>query len=208
MCRKPIGLYVVKSDKPWAGSVILAAVDVGNGDSEHRTLHTSIVSHGYDIATLAKAELHVITAHPAPMLSAADPTFQLKETIQARYREQCKAFQVEYDISDGSLEMPVPPMMLQTLVENAIKHGISQRIAGGRVELSASVDDDGLSVVVRNDGQLNQRAVGLGIGLSNSHRRLRLLYGREDLLRIEQEGDSVISSLHIPTGAFAQTGHG
>jgi nucleotide-binding universal stress UspA family protein len=105
----PAPVLMVKSDKPWAGSVILAAVDVGNGDSEHRTLHTSIVSHGYDIATLAKAELHVITAHPAPMLSAADPTFQLKETIQARYREQCKAFQVEYDISDAHLHIVEGP---------------------------------------------------------------------------------------------------
>lgn len=105
----PAPVLMVKSDKPWAGSVILAAVDVGNADSEHRSLHTSIVSHGFDIAALAKAELHVISAHPTPMLSAADPTFQLKETIETRYREQCKAFQAEYDISDERLHITEGP---------------------------------------------------------------------------------------------------
>ena len=64
------------------GGVILAAIDVGNTDGEHRHLHASIIDHGYDIASLAKAHLHVISAHPSPMLSAADPTFQLRETIR------------------------------------------------------------------------------------------------------------------------------
>ena len=85
-CPGPV--LMVKTDTPWTGGVILAAVDVGNSDAEHRTLHSGIVSHGYDIANLAKGTLHVISAHPSPMLSAADPTFQLKETIEARYRKQ------------------------------------------------------------------------------------------------------------------------
>ncbi|WP_068826261.1 universal stress protein [Pseudomonas sp. BMS12] len=106
-CPSPV--LMVKTDTPWAGGVILAAVDVGNSDAEHRTLHSGIVSHGYDIARLANATLHVISAHPSPMLSAADPTFQLKETIEARYREQCKAFQAEYDVSDERLHVAEGP---------------------------------------------------------------------------------------------------
>ncbi|MET1078395.1 MAG: universal stress protein [Pseudomonas sp.] len=106
-CPGPV--LMVKTDKPWTGGIILAAVDVGNNDGEHRTLHSSIVSHGYDIAALAKGELHVISAHPSPMLSAADPAFQLKETIEARYREQCKAFQAEYDVSDSRLHIEEGP---------------------------------------------------------------------------------------------------
>ncbi|MEO4048936.1 universal stress protein [Pseudomonas sp. CAU 1711] len=106
-CPGPV--LMVKTDKPWHGGIILAAVDVGNSDSEHRTLHAGIVSHGYDIARLAAGTLHVISAHPSPMLSAADPTFQLKETIEARYREQCKAFQAEYDVSDERLHVEEGP---------------------------------------------------------------------------------------------------
>lgn len=106
-CPSPV--LMVKTDTPWTNGVILAAVDVGNRDNEHRTLHASIVSHGYDIAALANATLHVISAHPSPMLSAADPTFQLKETIETRYREQCKAFQAEYEVSDERLHIEEGP---------------------------------------------------------------------------------------------------
>jgi universal stress protein E len=106
-CPSPV--LMVKTDTPWTGGIILAAVDVGNGDAEHRTLHSGIVSHGYDIASLANGTLHVISAHPSPMLSAADPTFQLKETIEARYREQCKAFQAEYDVSNERLHVEEGP---------------------------------------------------------------------------------------------------
>lgn len=106
-CPGPV--LMVKTDTPWTGGIILAAVDVGNSDAEHRTLHSGIVSHGYDIAALAKGTLHVISAHPSPMLSAADPTFQLKETIEARYREQCKAFQAEFEVSDDRLHIEEGP---------------------------------------------------------------------------------------------------
>jgi nucleotide-binding universal stress UspA family protein len=105
----PTPVLLVKSAKPWTGGVILAAIDVGNMDGEHRTLHASIIDHGYDIASLAKAHLHVISAHPSPMLSAADPTMQLKETIEARYREQCQAFQAEFDIDDDHLHIEEGP---------------------------------------------------------------------------------------------------
>lgn len=105
----PTAVLLVKTSTPWAGKVILAAIDVGNTDDEHRSLHTSIIDHGFDIASLAKAQLHVISAHPSPMLSAADPTFQLTETIQARYREQCKAFQTEFDVDDRHLHIEEGP---------------------------------------------------------------------------------------------------
>lgn len=107
LCPSPV--LMVKTDRPWNQGVILAAVDVGNHDGEHRALHHAIVDHGYDIATLAKADLHVIAAHPSPMLSAADPVFQLKETIEARYREQCQAFQGEFDIDDRHLHIAEGP---------------------------------------------------------------------------------------------------
>ncbi len=105
----PTPVLLVKTSKPWTGGVILAAIDVGNTDGEHRNLHAAIVDHGFDIASLAKAQLHVISAHPSPMLSAADPVFQLRETIEARYREQCKAFQAEFDIDDDHLHIEEGP---------------------------------------------------------------------------------------------------
>ncbi|MGE8060914.1 universal stress protein [Pseudomonas sp. NPDC089547] len=105
----PCAVLMVKSERPWTGGVILAAVDVGNQDEDHRRLHASIVDHGFEIAKLAKGELHVVSAHPSPMLSASDPAYQLSETIEKRYREACKAFQAEYDISDERLHVAEGP---------------------------------------------------------------------------------------------------
>lgn len=51
----------------------------------------------------------MIAAHPSPMLSAADPVYQLKETIEQRYREECAAFQAEFDISDERLHVAEGP---------------------------------------------------------------------------------------------------
>lgn len=144
-CPGPV--LLVKTDKPWTGGTILAAVDVGNADSEHRTLHAGIISHGYDIAALAKGELHVISAHPTPMLSAADPTFQLKETIEARYREQCRSFQAEYDIRDdrlhvveGPADVLIPQLAHQlsaavTVIGTVARTGLSGALIGNTAEV-------------------------------------------------------------------------
>lgn len=105
----PCPVLMVKTANPWTGGSILAAVDVGNSDLEHRTLHATIVNHGFEIASLADGKLHVISAHPSAMLSAADPAFQLKETIEARYREACKQFQEEFDIPDAQLHIEEGP---------------------------------------------------------------------------------------------------
>lgn len=105
----PCPVLLVKTEAPWTGGNVLAAVDVGNADIEHRTLHASIIQHGHQIAALAEGNLHVITAHPSAMLSAADPAFQLKETIEARYRAACKQFQAEFNIPDGQLHIEEGP---------------------------------------------------------------------------------------------------
>jgi nucleotide-binding universal stress UspA family protein len=154
-CPGPV--LMVKTDTPWTGGIILAAVDVGNADSEHRTLHAGIISHGYDIAGLAKGDLHVIAAHPSPMLSAADPTFQLKETIEARYREQCKSFQAEYDISDERLhvvEGPADVLIPQvahrlkaavTVIGTVARTGLSGALIGNTAEVVLdSLESDAL----------------------------------------------------------------
>ncbi|MCB2254102.1 universal stress protein [Pseudomonas chlororaphis] len=144
-CPSPV--LLVKTARPWTGGVILAAVDVGNSDGEHRTLHATIVDHGFDIASLAKAQLHVISAHPSPMLSAADPVFQLKETIEARYREQCQAFQAEFDIDDAHLHIEEGPADVLiphtahelaaalTIIGTVARTGISGALIGNTAEV-------------------------------------------------------------------------
>ncbi|AAY91908.1 universal stress protein UspA [Pseudomonas protegens] len=151
----PTPVLLVKTATPWVGGVVMAAIDVGNMDGEHRALHASIVDHGFDIASLAKAQLHVISAHPSPMLSAADPVFQLKETIEARYREQCKAFQAEFDIDDAHLHIEEGPAdvliphlahklgAVLTIIGTVARTGISGALIGNTAEVVLdSLDSD------------------------------------------------------------------
>ena len=143
----PSAVLLVKTATPWTGGVILAAIDVGNLDNEHKALHAAIINHGFDIASLAKGPLHVISAHPSPMLSAADPVFQLKETIEARYREQCKAFQAEFDIDDNRLHIEEGPADVLiphtayklraavTIIGTVARTGISGALIGNTAEV-------------------------------------------------------------------------
>ncbi|XKU40587.1 universal stress protein [Pseudomonas [fluorescens] ATCC 17400] len=143
----PAAVLLVKTATPWTDGVILAAIDVGNLDNEHKSLHAAIVDHGFDIASLAKGQLHVISAHPSPMLSAADPVFQLKETIEARYREQCKAFQAEFDIDDNRLHIEEGPADVLiphaahklraavTIIGTVARTGISGALIGNTAEV-------------------------------------------------------------------------
>ncbi|HWD33827.1 MAG TPA: universal stress protein [Pseudomonas sp.] len=143
----PCAVLMVKTERPWTGGVILAAVDVGNHDEAHRLLHKNIIDHGYEIANLAKGNLHVISAHPSPMLSAADPVYQLKETIEQRYREECAAFQAEFDIKDDRLHVAEGPAdvlipytankydAVVTVIGTVARTGISGALIGNTAEV-------------------------------------------------------------------------
>ncbi|MER2297447.1 universal stress protein [Pseudomonas promysalinigenes] len=143
----PCAVLMVKSERPWTGGVILAAVDVGNQDEDHRRLHASIVDHGYGIAGLAKGALHVVSAHPSPMLSAADPVYQLTDTIEKRYREACRAFQAQFDISEDHLHVAEGPAdvlipyfekklnAVVTVIGTVARGGVSGALIGNTAEV-------------------------------------------------------------------------
>jgi sensor histidine kinase YesM len=84
---------------------------------------------------------------------------------------------IEMDIDEDTLNQPVPPMMLQTLVENAIKHGISKKINGGMIRIVSDYVGDHHELLVQNSGQLNGSINGEGgFGIKSTQDRLNLLY--------------------------------
>jgi hypothetical protein len=100
---------------------------------------------------------------------------------------------------EGAAGCRIPPMVLQTLVENAVKHGIGQ--AKGRAELliQSNVDGQNLVITVENTGKLvNSREDGGQLGLRNTQERLKLLYGDRARLRLGEKGDRVIATVAVP----------
>ena len=80
----------------------------------------------------------------------------------------------------------IPPMLLQTLVENGIKHGISHSVKGGCIELTAAKKDQMMLITVTNPGHLKtNKSISHGLGLVNSQNRLHLLYGKTAQIELQ-----------------------
>jgi hypothetical protein len=118
--------------------------------------------------------------------------------------------QVAFDVEPGLDREPVPPMMLQTLTENAVRHGIAHAIGGGRVEVGAHRTLDGLLLTVKNTGVYDPEAPKKngstsGIGLHNTRRRLHMIYGPSAGMRIENRDGMVVTEVEIPVKSTTGT---
>ena len=102
--------------------------------------------------------------------------------------------QVDYEVDDATLTQPVPPMMLQTLVENAIKHGISKQMQGGMVKIHSGNRGSYHELVIQNTGHLNGGATSGGFGLSSTQDRLSLLYGDRARFEIKQASPTLVEA--------------
>ena len=120
------------------------------------------------------------------------------EILKVRMEERLST---EIDVPEGLLSAEFPPMMVQTLVENAIKHGLEPKPEGGRLKLKAEVVHGKLSVTVTDTGLGFGRAAtaGTGVGLANIRERLQLLYGAKASLTItENPGGGTRVTLAVP----------
>jgi two-component system LytT family sensor kinase len=112
--------------------------------------------------------------------------------------------QIFKEIDEDTLDAFVPSMMLQPIVENSIKHGLAPRLAGGQIHvrthrregrLFIEIDDNGIGMSRERLAEV----YGGGIGISNVHERLRLLYGDQFAMDIHsQEGEGTRINIEIP----------
>ncbi len=101
---------------------------------------------------------------------------------------------VEYDIDENTLDQPVPPMMLQTLVENAIKHGISKQVNGGMVKIISDFKGTNHEMIVQNSGRLTDDPINGGFGLSSTQNRLHLLFGNKANFSISEVNENTVEA--------------
>jgi LytS/YehU family sensor histidine kinase len=101
---------------------------------------------------------------------------------------------VEFDVAEQTLGQQVPPMMLQILVENAIKHGISKQVKGGVIKILSEMKDGGHELTVQNTGFLNGFAKNGGFGISSTRDRLSLLYGSKGSFEIKQIANGLVEA--------------
>lgn len=104
------------------------------------------------------------------------------------------------DVPENLRACPIPPLLVQPLVENAVKHGLEPSIEGGEVLLSAVQDSDVVRIVVSDSGRgISEMGPGSGIGLSNIKDRLKLMYGERGRLVLEENSPhGVKARIEIP----------
>lgn len=167
------------------------------------------------VERLASIFRHTLTTGARTFVPLADEVRLVDDYLaieQVRFGEKLR---VERDWDPALADLPMPAFAVQTLVENAVKHGIERKRGGGTIRLSSHHDDDLAEIVVEDsgigipalfaggDGSVSSAAAAptdfYGIGLENVAARLERLYGRDDLLVLTSApGEGTKARLRIP----------
>src|SRR3954467_2712639 len=150
---------------------------------------TSISSLFRSQPEMARMVVHRLSALLRRLMRSTDHFVTLREELESideylaievvRFGPQLRVFK---EISPQTLDVIVPSMILQPLVENSIKHGLARKVGGGRITITTRVADGHTVIEVRDDGigmteERLEHALGDGIGLSNVNERLLTIYG-------------------------------
>lgn len=131
------------------------------------------------LADLFRYQLRASRSETVPLQDELNFLQSYLELEKARFGERLT---IKWDIDDGLQHTPVPPMLLQPLVENAIRHGISPKVEGGSVHISIHIQGSNIMFSIVDDGVglgKESSLTGEGVGLNNASKILQNLYGSE-----------------------------
>ncbi|MEO0557694.1 MAG: histidine kinase [Bacteroidota bacterium] len=147
---------------------------------------------------------YALDAGRRDLVPLADEITFVRDYLDLEQARMGDRLQVSIDIDPDALSASVPPMAVQTLVENAVRHGLAPARDGGTLTVSVAVVDEGVDVHVEDTGIGAIGPLGDGIGLANTDERLRLLFGADSTLRIDADrpvGFAVSFRLPLPEPA-------
>lgn len=148
------------------------------------------------LSNILRSSMHAENIEMVPLSRELEIVRDYLALEHIRFEERLK---VEYQIAEETMPMPVPYMMLQTLVENAIKHGISQHVQGGLISIQSFVSEGCHQLVIRNSGKMNGQMNKSGFGLQSTSSRLGMLFGKKANFEIRDlPGNLVEAKVNIP----------
>ncbi len=151
------------------------------------------------LSDLLRRALGSVRTHEVSLEEEIETLRPFVEIEQVRYGA---ALHVSWEVEEDALDATVPHMILQPLVENAVKHGLGPRGGAGRIVVRASVDGGRLVLEVEDDGagpSAGARTSGTGVGTANVASRLRQMYGAEAAMELRaREGGGAVSRVVIP----------
>jgi two-component system, LytTR family, sensor kinase len=149
-----------------------------------------------ELSNILRSSMQAEKSETVPLEKEMDIVKDYLALEQMRFEDRLK---IEYEIDDDTLDQQVPPMMVQTLVENAIKHGISKQINGGVIKIYSDFVNNHYELKVQNTGRLNGTINANGFGLKSTQDRLKLLFGPNSRFGIKEvNGQMVEVKVELP----------
>ena len=151
-----------------------------------------------ELSNILRSSLQADKQETVPLQQELDIVKDYLALEHMRFEERLK---IQFNIDEDTLSQPIPPMMLQTLVENAIKHGISKDINGGIVQICSRFVNDQHELTVKNTGRLKliETITPGGFGIKSTQERLNLLYNKKARFEIKNiENNMVESKIIMP----------
>ncbi|MEO9163735.1 MAG: histidine kinase, partial [Casimicrobiaceae bacterium] len=162
----------------------------------YRTEHAEGRQVLHDLSDYLRAALPQMRETASTLRGELALSLAYLRVLQVRMGER---LQVKLLVADELLDARVPPMMLLTLVENAIKHGLNPLPQGGTVRICAARNGADIKIRVEDTGAGFQKKRGSGIGLANTCARLTALYGDAARLSIRPNvGGGVVAEIELP----------
>lgn len=132
------------------------------------------------------------------LIQLADEIAEVKKYLDLEQLRFGDRLQVEYEIDNHTLSKTIPPAIILTLAENAVKHGIAKHEMDITIRVLSVITDDYLVIQVMNTGVFNKQEKNNGIGLKHIVRRLEEVFDNKALFSIEQQNGNVVSVIKIP----------
>ena len=170
---------------------------------------------GSDAAAAREMALSLASFLRASRAAAGRAAIPLSEELElaasylaiekVRFGERLKVVQ---RVDEGARSWLIPPLILQPVVENAVRHGVAHCVAGGEVRIEALLAGERLRLIVTNpyDPTSRGKSRGTGTGLENVRRRLRLLFGFEARLVTERQEELFTVEIELPRSLAAEGG--
>jgi len=162
------------------------------------------------VTSLASLLRHTLRLSSAPMASLELELEAARHYLELEHIRFEDRLEYRFDVDPGLRDQAVPPMLLQNLLENAIKHGISRRRQGGRISVEVREEEPGRVLLrVKNPGRVEPSPGEPGLGLANARDQLRLLFPGEAEIKLRSPApDEVECLVRLPRRRLAAHGPG
>lgn len=168
-----------------------------NGIAEliHKDPYTAELS----VRSLSNLLRRILCATEQVTFDLAEEKSILEDFISLESMRLGKRLKVHWEWDDDLEAIKIPPLLIQPLVENAIKHGISPNLKGGIILIILEKTNDGIRIAVSNTGEPFVKKSSNGIGVKNIKERLKLFFKEKASLNIRSEGALTVAEIIICT---------